>query len=326
MKKVPISLIVDDPAPIISVFYEHASNRTMADGRTLVPTYSNDFLFQFCDIVERNGIKGKFSVVPMPGNRGDILHGLDGVEDATLAEWLDTVKARIAPRFAIGPEMLSHNKAVDLATGAALPMKEDEFAADKDRYVLTPYIAKALSLLKSVGFDAFGVTSPWRFGIEVEEEYEAAISRAVFEVTGKREAWFFLRGLRGVPNARPWVAREDEGRTLVSIPATTYDAIWPTISCADTSDAYVSSIADSWITADGTKGQIVDVLNTGGYPIMVTHWQSLMSNGLGTGLRVLDEVGARIARHLGDRVEWKSFAEILALVTADKAAYPKPKF
>ncbi len=326
MKKVPISLIVDDPAPIISVFYEHASNRIMEDGRALVPTYSNELLFHFCDIIERHGIKGKFSVVPMPGNKGDIINGIEGVDHAALTEWLNTVKARVAPRFAIGPEMLSHNKAVDLATGAALSMKEDEFAATQDRHSLTPYIAKALSLLKAAGFDAFGVTSPWRFGIEVEEEYEAAISRAVFDITGKTEAWFFLRGLRGVPNARPWVAREEDGRTLVAIPATTYDEIWPTISCTDESDAYVSAIADRWITADGTNGQIINVLNTGGYPIMVTHWQSLMSNGLGTGLRVLDEVGARIAQHLGECVEWKSFSEILALVVADKSAYPKPVF
>ena len=76
MKKVPISLIIDDPAPVISVFYEHATNRIMKDGRSLVPTYSNDLLFRFCDIVEERGIKGKFSVVPMPGNKGDILSGL----------------------------------------------------------------------------------------------------------------------------------------------------------------------------------------------------------------------------------------------------------
>ena len=155
MKKVPISLIVDDPAPIISVFYEHASNRTMEDGRALVPTYSNELLFHFCDIIERHGIKGKFSVVPMPGNKGDIINGIEGVDNAALTEWLNTVKARVAPRFAIGPEMLSHNKAVDLATGAALSMKEDEFAATQDRHSLTPYIAKALSLLKAAGFDAF---------------------------------------------------------------------------------------------------------------------------------------------------------------------------
>ena len=326
MKKVPISLIIDDPAPVISVFYEHATNRIMKDGRALVPTYSNDLLFRFCDIVEERGIKGKFSVVPMPGNKGDILSGLDGVSTADLTTWLDTVKKRIAPRFAIGPEMLSHNKAVDLATGAALEMKEDAFAATQDRTTLTPYIAKALSLLKEAGFDAYGVTSPWRFGLEVEEEYEAAISQSVYEVTGKREAWFFLRGLRDTPNAKPWIAREEDGQTLVSIPATTYDRIWQTISCADTSEEYVLRVADELITEDGKDGEIVRVLETGGYPIPVTHWQSLMSNGLGTGLRVLDEVARRVNERLSDRVEWMSFEEILALVIADKAAYPKPVF
>ena len=255
MCKVPISLIIDDPAPVISVFYEHAQNRVMKDGRELIPTYPNEMLFRFCDIIEKWGMKGKFSVVPMPGNKGDIINGLEGVSEDALTEWLDTVKGRVAPRFAIGPEMLSHNKAVDLSTGRALEMKEDAFAADKDRTVLTPYIAKALSLLREAGFDTFGVTSPWRFGQEVEEEYEAAISRAVFDVTGKKNAWFFLRGLRDRPNAKPWVAREEEGRVLVSIPATTYDALWRTISSTDTSEAYISETADVLISKDGKSGE-----------------------------------------------------------------------
>ena len=326
MKKVPISLIIDDSAPVISVFYEHAKNRTLQDGRRLIPTYPNETLYRFCDIIERWGMKGKFSIVPMPGNKGDILNGLEGVSTEALTEWLDVVKARVAPRFSVGPEMLSHNKAVDLATGLALDMKEDEFAADKDRTVLTPYIAKGLSILQEAGFDTFGVTSPWRFGIEVEGEYEAAISRAVYDTTGKKNAWFFLRGLRDCPNAKPWVAREEEGRVLVSIPATTYDAIWCTIACADTSDEYVSAAADTLISKDGTRGSIIRVLETGGYPILITHWQSLMSNGLGTGLRVLDEVGRRITENLGDRVSWMSFSEIMEMVVADKENYPKPKF
>lgn len=325
-KKIPISLILDDPAPIISVFYEHAKNRILPDGRSLIPHNSNEGLFRFCDIIERWGMKGKFSVVPMPGNKGDIVRGLEGVPGESLAEWMDTVKARVAPRFTIGPEMLTHNKAVDLNTGLALDMREDAFAATCDRTALTPYIAKALSLLREAGFDAFGVTSPWRFGIEVEEDYEAAISQAVYDVTGKKNAWFFLRGLRGVPNAKPWVARKEEGRVLVSIPATTYDQIWQTISSTDTSEEYVRKIADVWITEDGKEGEIVRVLKTGGYPILITHWQSLMSNGLLTGLRVLDEVGRRIASTLSDQVAWMSFSEIMELVLADEAAYPKPSF
>ena len=324
--KVPISLIIDDPAPIISVFYEHAKNRTMSDGRTLIPTYSNEGLFRFCDIIEKHGIKGKFSVVPMPGNKGDIVRGIEGVDNAQLAEWLDTVRKRVAPQFAIGPEMLTHHKAVDLATGNALDMNEAEYSATQDRTTLTPYISLALKLLREAGFAPCGVTSPWRFGIAVEEEYEAAISAAVDSTCGEKNAWFFLRGVRGVPNARPWVAREEDGRTLVSIPATTYDVIWQTISNADTSDEFVSQVADGLISADGQKGSIIDVLNTNGYPILVTHWQSLMSNGLMTGLRALDEIARRINIHLSDRVEWKSFIEIMEMVVADKDAYPKPKF
>lgn len=326
MKKVPISLIIDDPAPAVSVFYSHSENGHLRDGRPMPETFPNSFLDKFCDIVERHGLMGKFSIVPMPGNRGDIINGLDCADDAQIKEWLDTVKARLLPNFTIGPEMLTHNNAVDLATGKALPMHEHDWAATQDRTTLTPYITKALQILKDAGFDAFGVTSPWNFGIQVEDEYAAAISKAVYDVTGKKNAWYFLRGLRDVPNAKPWVQLEEEGRTLVSIPATTNDVIWASINTTDTSDEFVKQQADILITEDGTKGQIIQVLETNGYPILITHWQSLFSNGLQTGLRILDEVGKRITRHLSDRVEWMNFQQIMEMVVADKTNYPKPVF
>ena len=55
MKKVPVSLIIDDPAPIISVFHEHAPSPLTADGRPIIPTFPNSRLFEFCDIIERHG-------------------------------------------------------------------------------------------------------------------------------------------------------------------------------------------------------------------------------------------------------------------------------
>ena len=324
--RVPISLIIDDPAPVISVYREHSLTPYTNDGREIIPTYPNELLFNFCDVVEKYGIKGKFSVVPMPGNKGDIINGLEGVEKARLDEWLDTVKKRIAPSFAIGPEILSHHKAVDLATGKALDMSEKIWAMSQDRTTLTPYIAKALTLLKEAGFDSFGVTSPWDFGITVEDEYVAAISDAVYEVTGKTCAWYFLRALRNTENARPWVAYSENGRTVVSIPGTTTDYIWQTIDTTDTSDDFVSSRADKLITKDGKDGEIIRVLESGGYPILVTHWQSLMSNGLGTGIRVLEEIAKRVNSNLSDRVEWKSFEEIMYAVLNDKENYPKRNF
>ena len=323
INRVPISLIIDDPAPVVSVYHAHSDTGYTLDGRPLTPHVPNDFLRAFCSVVKERGLKGKFSVIPMPGNQGDILNGLHDVEDALVQEWLDLVKEQLVPAFTVGPEMLSHHKAVDIATGKAMELREDVWASTKDRTELTPYIACALSMLKEAGFDAYGVTSPWAFAIEVEDEYAAAISKAVYEVTGRTEAWYFLRGLRGVPEPKPWVAHEGDGRTVVSIPATTTDHFWQTIDTTETSDEFVNRIADELITPDGQEGEIIRVLENGGYPILITHWQSLFSNGLGTGLRALNEVGRRIQANLSARVEWKSFEELLQMVVLDKKNYPK---
>lgn len=323
ISKVPISLIIDDPAPVVSVYHAHSETGYTLDGRPLAAHVPNDFLRAFCSVAKERGLKGKFSVIPMPGNQGDILTGLHGVEDALVKEWLELVKEQLVPAFTVGPEMLSHHKAVNIATGEAMSLREDVWASTRDRTELTPYIARALSMLKEAGFEAYGVTSPWAFAIEVEDEYAAAISKAVYEVTGRTEAWYFLRSLRNVPQARPWVACEEEGRTVVSIPATTSDHFWQTINTTETSDEYVNRVADELITKDGTEGEIIRVLETGGYPILITHWQSLFSNGLGTGLRALNEVGRRIQTQLLDRVEWKSFEELLQMVVQDQKNNPK---
>ena len=323
--RIPVSLIVDDPAPIISVYYEHVARRTTSDGRPIIPTFPNDFLDQFCDIVEKHGIKGKFTVIPMPGNKGDIVNGLEGVDRSELDEWLNTVKTRLLPHFTVGPEMLTHHKAVDLATSEALPMNERDWASTQDRTTLTPYISKALAILKDAGFSPIGVTSPWDFGIEVEDEYEESISRAVQDICRSNEAWFFLRQLRNTPKARPWIALSEEGRTLVSIPGTLKDCTWQTINCPETSDEYVSRVADEIITADGKEGEFVRVFESGGYPIILSHWQSLMSNGLRTGLRVLDVIASRINLHYSDKVEWMSFEEIMRFVVDNPEDHSIPE-
>lgn len=323
MKKIPITLKIDDPTPCLSVYYTHAKSTTTNDGRPLTEYYPNSTLYDFCDIVKKWGIKGKFSVVPAPGNRGDIINGIDGVDKKDMNEWLGVVKERVVENFDICPEMLTHNKAVDLATGKVLDMNERDWACYQDSTTLTPYISKALSILKDAGFDCTGITSPWDFGITVEEEYVKAISQSMFDVYGKKNVWYFLRSLRNMPNAKPWLAYDDGDKCVVAVPATTDDCIWQTINCPDTSDEYVSSVADELITADGKGGQIIRVMETGGYPIIITHWQSLCSNALFTGLRVLDEVGRRINEHLSDKVEWMKVSELMELVLADKKAYPK---
>jgi hypothetical protein len=54
MRKTPIMLIVDDGTPITD-------------------TFPFSFQDRFCALAERYGVRGKFSIIPMPTGRGDIV-------------------------------------------------------------------------------------------------------------------------------------------------------------------------------------------------------------------------------------------------------------
>lgn len=313
MKKVPISFIIDDPTPGISVYYTHAGRTTVNDGRPLKQFVPNSLLFDFCDVIERYGARGKFSLVPMPGNKGDIVNGIEGVTREEMSEWLDTVKARVYPSFSIAPEMLTHNNAVDIESGEVLNIRENIWSQTQNRKTLTPYISKALSILKEAGFEISGVSSPWNFGKEVEDEYAAAISESLHNVYGKSDCWYILGGSKHMADGRPQVAYNEDGRCVVGMSFNVSDHIWQTMESTDQSEEYISRVADAYITADGKGGDVIKILESGGYPLMLTHWQSLHSNGLKTGVKVLAEVCGRINEHLGDRVEWMNMEEIALL-------------
>ena len=77
----PITLLVDDPCPLIHVYRDHwrdvhHKEPVTDDGRPLTETIPNEFLDRYCDVMERWGIKGKFSIVPAPAGKGDVVHGI----------------------------------------------------------------------------------------------------------------------------------------------------------------------------------------------------------------------------------------------------------
>ncbi len=326
MNRIPVSLIIDDPAPRVFVYYEHADTRFTADGRPLVSEVPNSFLLDFVSVMEQFGIKGKFSVVPMPGGRGDIVNGIDGFPKGEIDEWLSIVRERVQKYFSICPEILTHAKTVNLEKGGFYDVNENVWARTQTAVTMTPYIARAFSLLKEAGLTATGVTSPWDFGIEVESEYIKAISRAYHQVYGGTDCWYFLRSLRNRPNAKPWFALKEENRRVVSVPATTSDHFWQCMDTTDTSEEYIAHVADEVITADGTRGEMIRVMENGGWPILITHWQSLFANGLGTGLKVLSEVANRIESNLASHVKWMSAEEMMKLVLRESDQYPVPSF
>ena len=323
MKKIPISLVIDDFTPVMSISY-YGDSRFLSDGREKIPAFPYSALCEFCDLIEKENIRGKISIVPMPVGRGDILNGLTDIDMMDVKLWLDTVRDRVADRFTICPEMLTHGKAADLAHGGVLNIREDEWSQLQNYETLTPYITRAVEIVRDAGFRVRGVTSPWDFGSKVEDAYARAVSDAVFSATGSDKAWYFLHCIRDKVDTRPWIALEEGNRCVVTIPVTTRDHIWYTLESADTSDEFISSVADGYITADGKSGEIPTVIANGGYPIFLTHWQSLMSNGSCIGIKVLELVLQRVHEHFSDTVEWMDLEQIMDMVIADKASFPAP--
>lgn len=314
-KRVPIALLIDDSCPLVHVYRYHWEDvhkrvPVTADNRPLLDVIPNEFLDRFCDVVQRHGMAGKFSIVPAPAGLGDVVRGIEGFDPQLTHAWLTTAQTRLASRFDFCPEGLTHNLAVDLKTGAFLAEGEREWSNTQDRTTLTPYLTRQLELLKAVGIDATGITSCWTFGQKVEAEYIVSMVAAQQAVYQRDFSWYFLHIWHRFPASRPYIAYAQAGKTLVSINSTVDDFFWATIDSPRTGQAYIESITDQLLTADGRAGAIRNVLNAGGWPILMNHWQSFFSNGLETGLAVLDLLGQRISTVLIDEVEWMSCLEI----------------
>ncbi len=313
--RVPMTLLVDDSCPLVHVYRNQLVDLgkrppTTRDGRPLLETIPNSFLDHFCDVVERHGIAGKLSIVPAPGGRGDVVRGVEGFDPAMTQEWLRTAQARLGRRFDFTPEMLTHDLALDFSTGTYLAESESDWSQRQDRTTLTPYLIHSLELLKEVGVDASGVTSPWVFGERVEAEYLAAIAAAQQAVCQRDLTWYYLHIWDRYPSARPHIAYARGATTVVSINSTVDDYFWQTIDSPRTDRAFVETVADQLLTADGRAGGIRTVLDAGGWPVLMTHWQGYFSNGLETGLAVLDILGERVATALAGEVEWVSCLEM----------------
>ena len=314
-KSIPITLIIDDPAPCINVYWWHAAEPqgtekpTLKSGELVVREVPVAFVSELARVLRDWGIKGKFSVLPYPAGLGSIAQGLKGYPKSDVDEWLAVVRREIAPRMDITPEILTHAKALDLATHTLLPENESVWSAHQTEATLTPYIACALEILNAVGLPATGVTSPWDFGAKVEPAYQLAILNAQRKVNGRTRTWYFLHSSSELAFQSKVVHRDSDG-WLVSIVAQSNDLLWQTMETQETSQAYVNSVADQLLTEDGQRGRAAELFHTGVPVVLLTHWQSLFANGRKTGLRVLAEGGRRVRAVWGKRVRWVTCLEL----------------
>jgi hypothetical protein len=104
---------------------------------------------------------------------------------------------------------------------------------------------------------------------------------------------------------------EAAGEAIVSIWAGTNDYLWHTHSRGSMETRMSpEALADRYLTPDGQGGRLADLVRGGGPIVIVTHWQTLYSNGLELGLKTFEEVVARFNALHGERFAWRRLSEI----------------
>ncbi len=310
--RAPIALIVDDPAPCINPLWYQ---RYQLD-KQLEPAHERaiplDFMQDWCCFVQEAGIRGDFTVLPYPAGLGRVDDHLEGYDTGELRDWMALARTAVAPQFDIHCEILTHTNALDLKTWKLLPPSERDWMETQNEATLTEYFATAMQILSEADLPNHGLTQPWTYSGD-EAMYARAILAAEKRVNQRKVTHNFLHVDSVAPMVPPRLTHFDPeaGEAVVSIWAATNDYIWNAQE-RDRPEATMSpeALADRYLTPDGQSGRLADLLHGGGPLILVTHWQSLYSNGSRLGLQTYREIAARVAALYGDKVAWRKLSEI----------------
>lgn len=310
----------EQPGPVIS-FYDKARdlvvNLPVEEGATISATFGPydellsqmipiDLLWKFISLVEEFQIKGKLSLVPCPGGLGRIDREIEGVTSHDLKKFLHAVRVFLLPHFDVSPEILTHTRYMDIHTGELGPQSEEEWSRNQSEQTLFDYLSYGLRILKSVGIPATGITSPVDFGKGNEQNYVNAVMNAVGDVSEANVSWYFLHETDGEPaklEAQVHL-KSGEPQGCVHIPGTVPDFMMHLFNKPHSAGCF-QEIADLYISADGTRGVIVDQIQANSEVISIlVHWPALYTNGRYTGIRLLREVLRRMKEHFSDVLIW----------------------
>lgn len=328
LDRVPISLIIDDSAPLVNLNYfwirdrnAHArENRRWEDIPAVIPEAFTREWGQWC---AEHGVKGKFSVVPCPAGLGRIDQGLPLFGQKQLDSWLQMCRTVIVPSFDITPEMLTHTFVLDLKTMQPVKPRiweqfEWQLLPEDQEEMLTDYLALSCQILLNVGLTPQGVTSPGGFGGESLPYYARVAGNAVRRVTGEPTPYFFQQILQSPPVPVPvWYPDRVAGTATGEIIAVTDDwtGSWTGYDPVD---------ADRYITADLQGGRLPQVLDAGSPAVLCSHWQGFygLHNEDRRGFKTLQTVVSRLRDRdpHGERTAWRKVSEITNYACAREMA------
>ena len=321
--RIPATFIIDDSTCLVNMghfgipqFHACYPDRPVYQKpwQTFPREIPDSFVREFAEWCGENGVKGKYSIVPYPACVGWLDRDLPGWPRKALLDSLELVRSLIVPNWDIHPEMITHTRVIDLATGRPLadinpstmenswpqqPKSVDEIAA---------YLAYALRILKNCGLPCEGVTTPGGFGNRVKPELSLAVQQAVRDVFQTEIPHFFKYVVGDEGTTVPAVEHvsglgTSDVRLTVNIPAGTGDWFggW---------EGDVVPQPDLYATADATSGRLVQLIEAGQPAFFLCHWPGLYSNGTKAGFVAFQQVVNAIHSRFRSQLHWMKLSEI----------------
>jgi hypothetical protein len=318
--RVPLSFIIDDSTCLVNLahfgiphFAEVFPDNYKQDWRSLPREIPDAFVRKFGEWCREHGVKGKYSIVPYPALVGWLDRDLPGWSKKDLEESIKLVREFMMPDWDIHPEMLTHTWVIDTKTGRPYPERTANFmenwgwSQDKSADVLTDYMTYALRILKNVGLECEGITTPGGFGNRNRDNLAKATLQSCRDVFNAEIPHYFRDLYTDNTSVAPRVQYAsglsgDNPKCVVSIIGCTGDWFggW---------DGLTPGSADKCITEDLQGGRLPQVINKGEPAILVCHWPGIYFNGQEIGFNIFKEVLRRVhARY--DNLIWMKLSEI----------------
>ncbi|MHA3774731.1 hypothetical protein ACXR0O_24680 [Verrucomicrobiota bacterium sgz303538] len=322
--RVPIGIIIDDSTCLVNLnkfampqfdtAFAGANSAYKKAWRDWPNEIPDSFVRKFGEWSAQHGVKGKYSIVPYPACVGRLDRMLPGWTQAELNESLELVRSLMMPNWDIHPEMASHTRVIDLKTGHPYSdhsikfMENWDWTTGRSADEIGEYTAYALNVLKNAGLSCEGITTPGGFGNKALPQLAQATLQAVRSVFSAEIPHYFRhlydQGDRSVAPRVEYASglQGSNPQCVVSIIGCTGDWTggW---------DCSVPEGADKFITEDGQRGRLVDVIKRGEPAIMVAHWTGIYWNGQELGFQILQEVERRLHSHF-DNLRWTKLSEL----------------
>lgn len=321
--RIPATFIIDDSTCLVNMghfgipqFQACYPDRPVYQKpwQTFPREIPDSFVREFAEWCGENGVKGKYSIVPYPACVGWLDRELPGWPRKALLDSLDLVRSLIVPNWDIHPEMITHTRVIDLATGRPLadinPSTMENSWPQQPKSVdeIATYLAYALRILKNCGLPCEGVTTPGGFGNRVKPELSLAVQQAVRDVFQTEIPHFFKYVVGDEGTTVPSVEHvsglgTSDVRLTVNIPAGTGDWFggW---------EGDVVPQPDLYATADATSGRLVQLIEAGQPAFFLCHWPGLYSNGTKAGFVAFQQVVNAIHSRFRSQLHWMKLSEI----------------